>query len=274
MIRVLGNRVFGALAGAVFMMAAGTATLPSMANAQVSNSFEALPDEGALEGTYNPIMFQPAEFATMLTDLGMTVASSQAMPEYRGHLIVATVEAVPFLFGFSECDTDGCALLSQVHPSPTTVAGLYVTPQITNALNVEFPLGTMIAEDNGNLVYRYGLPATPGCSTDCMSVHVELFFYSVNELYGFLSEMSGMNQAALESDDVLKGLTTDMPGAATLFAKAGAGNFTAMQMDHLAASGTLAGQGLGMDRLLEIMTVGDVLEGVGQDAWAPLVTGQ
>lgn len=266
-------RLFAAMAAAwCFVVPMGAI---SPASAQLSNSLGAQPDlegQGPDDGsfTYEPILFKPAEVRALIERAGLPVVGEEPVPEINGHVIVASLYGLPLAYGFAECNAEGCALMVQAHKAPTTVRGLRTTPQIVNQLNPEFPLGQLIADSDGDMVYRSGLPATPGCGVECVEVHMRIYLLSLNELYGLLNDAVGRNSASLSGDLAVSAATTKLPALSSLVDKArenvglaGLGSPVAAFSGRDLAKGELGD-------LLELSGLGDMASRIGLDDWSAL----
>lgn len=262
-------RLFAAIAAAVLVAAS------AVAHAQLSNSLGAQPyTEGQTleDGTfiYEPILFQPAQIRAIVERAGLPIVAEEPVPEMNGHVIVASLYGLPLAYGFAECYAEGCAVMIQAHKAPTTVRGLRTTPQIVNQLNLEFPLGQLIADSNGDMVYRSGLPATPGCGVECMEVHMRIYLLSLNQLYSLLNDAVSRNSASLSSDLAVSAAITTLPALSSLVAQAGdivgmtdLGNPAADFSGHELGAGEL-------NQLLELSGLGDMASQLGLDDWSSL----
>nr|GGH98895.1 hypothetical protein GCM10011355_23570 [Aquisalinus luteolus] len=251
----------------------------SGASAQVSNSLGAQPDvevpdaaPGTDDGTfyYEPVLFKPDEIRAIVEGAGLPIIMDEAIPELDGYVIVASLYGLPLAYGFSDCFEQGCTLLIQAHKAPTTVRGLRTTPQVVNQLNPEFPLGQLIADENGDMVYRAGLPATPGCAIDCVEVHLRLYLLALNEIYRLLNETSSRNEASLSSGLALSAAMTRLPEFASLVSQAGGtvgiGNFGNPVADFAGREPGAAD----LSRLLELSGLGEMANELPVDDWSAL----
>ena len=266
-------RLLTAIAAAI-VVAAPIAAVPP-ASAQLSNSLGAAAetDVPTLEDgvfTYEPILFKPDEVKALIERAGLPVVAQEAVPEINGHMIVASLYGLPLAYGFAECDAEGCAVMIQAHKAPTTVRGLRTTPQIVNQLNLEFPLGQLIADSNGDMVYRSGLPATPGCGLECVEVHMRVYLLSLNELYSLLNDAAGRNSASLSDDLAVSAAITKLPALPSLVARA-EGTVGLADLGNPVAD--FSGRELGageLSQLLELSGLGDMASQPGLDDWSSL----
>ena len=192
---------------ALFCLILGGLAVTGGAAAQSMNSLSPAPAQPDLS-TYNRL--EPATIRSIIEQQGLTVMQDQAMMQGQGHVLVGQAQGVVFIFAFAECAPQGCLLMQQVHPIPTSMAGLTITPRETNAINAEFPFGTVFAQD-GDMAFRHAVIAAPECATQCLLAQMRAYVGATNEIYAILNRMQGQATVSLDRDAIVQGTPVTAP---------------------------------------------------------------
>ncbi|MCI5044873.1 MAG: hypothetical protein MRY72_09260 [Aquisalinus sp.] len=148
------------------------------------------------------ILFQPQDVKTKLLNAGFQLQSEQATPDGVARIYSMTAGQQVFLFGFSDCQVEGCLFMRAIHPIPTAAAGLSISTGVVNDLNGTTPLGHYVLEQGGNVSLRYYVPAVPECAEACLDSHLLLFMNGTKAAHEALQRVGRQRVASADSDDM------------------------------------------------------------------------
>ncbi|WP_306252602.1 hypothetical protein [Parvularcula sp. IMCC14364] len=150
------------------------------------------------------ILFQPSDVKQKLLNSGFLLQSEQATPDGVAKIYSMTAGQQVFLFGFSDCQSEGCLFMRAIHPIPTAAAGLNISTGMVNDLNGTTPLGHYVVEQGGNVSLRYYVPAVPECAEACLDSHLLLFMNGTKAAHETLQRVGRQRVAGADAELIEK----------------------------------------------------------------------